>query len=183
MPKLYLMVGLPRSGKSTWTENNREGKAVLSADTLRVMLHGSLYNPKKEKMVWEVFDYLLRKVLEAGTQDIIIDNTNTSTKSRRGIIQTAIEAGYQIICVWVKTPAKICYSRTENIGLLDAIDRMEKYFEVPRLSEGFEEIIEIIETEEYVLCEYCYRWVARKNVFSSPDGTHHWCFDCCVGVK
>jgi predicted kinase len=78
--KLYITVGLPASGKSTWARalvrESTPGSIVrVNKDLLRLMLHDGVYAKGTEKQVLTARDSLVHKFLSAGC-DVVVDDTN-----------------------------------------------------------------------------------------------------------
>jgi len=80
MKTLYVTVGLPRSGKSTWAR--QQNVPTVNPDSIRLALHGQRFYPPAEQFVWAVTSLMVRALFIAGHDKVILDATNT-TKSRR----------------------------------------------------------------------------------------------------
>lgn len=142
MPKLVIMCGLPRSGKSTWVSENKGSSVVLSADNLRYLVYGQRFWTEGESLMWATHSIIFRMLLQQGN-DIIIDETNTTPKRREPLIKMAKEFGYTVDCVWVKTSKEECLNRAIYLNdeiIPPVIERMSKEFIEPNLSEGFNDI-------------------------------------------
>lgn len=91
MKEIELMVGLPRSGKSTYAMN--QGVPVVNPDSVRLALHGQPYIAEAEGMVWAVV-FLMAKAfrkLMANESDAVADkklggreNVKTYCKNNHG---------------------------------------------------------------------------------------------------
>ena len=109
MPKLYMLIGVPGSGKSTWIgAQDWAGDCVLVSTDKLIELEAGRQN----KTYNEVFkDYIdtatklmnddVRDAVAAG-KDIIWDQTNTGRKSRKS--KLAMAKGYHKIAVVFATP-------------------------------------------------------------------------------
>lgn len=150
MPKLYVLVGVPGSGKSTWINNQTWTKdcVIVSTDT-HVEKHASTL----EKTYTEVFeDYMPTAVklmtddvvqARKASRDIIWDQTSTSVLSRKKKFKMLPD--YYTIAVVFKTPnEKELLERLANrpgkIIPWDVVTNMIKNFEMPTHEEGFKEI-------------------------------------------
>lgn len=86
-PKVYVMVGIAGSGKSTWIKENHPKLPVISRDLIREELgyvkHGekAKLGKKEESKVSEVFMQKAVEYLENG-EDIVIDNMNLTKRYR-----------------------------------------------------------------------------------------------------
>jgi predicted kinase len=94
MPTVYVLMGLPGSGKTTWrnrfvAERKGAAHAVARDDVVEEMagLHGITYAE-----AWRTFSRIIdkefrRRLTEAFTlgKDVVVDNTNLTAKARRRI--------------------------------------------------------------------------------------------------
>jgi predicted kinase len=143
MKQLTIMCGLPRSGKSTWVEKNKDNAVVVSADKLRYHVYGQRFWAGGEPLMWSIrgimFDYLLMQGV-----DIIVDETNTTIEKRGKLIKLGKNFGYNVECVHMDTPWKICENRAiadNQEDLIPVITRMKEQFVEPSPSEGFNMVV------------------------------------------
>lgn len=152
------LIGIPYSGKSTWTLENKEkyNSFVVSADKVRELMYGEkTYKIGAEPMVWATRHYLLRSALEQDF-DIIIDETNTTKYRRKETLKILRKHDCTIIAHYFDTPLEICKERLEavfnNLAEIDPAREdiasmypamLYKYqkMEAPELAEGFDEIV------------------------------------------
>jgi predicted kinase len=143
MKKLTMMCGLPRSGKSTWVEENKlDGEVILSADKLRYLVYNQRFWTGGEPLMWAVHGIILKMLLEQGV-DIIVDETNVTKAIRGKIIKLAKEYDYEVTGIEFNTPKEICKERAIKTGqedLLDVIDRLAEIYENISLDEDFDYI-------------------------------------------
>jgi predicted kinase len=157
---MWMLVGVPGSGKSTWIGNRFGGTSdaedifIASTDLILesiAIFAGKTYNEvfkdhikTAEKQMYQG----LSKATEDG-QDIIWDQTNLTRKSRAKKL-IMIPDHYEKIAVFFPTPEDL-WERLIHRELADGksipdhvvrsmIDTMEK----PELNEGFDKTIEII---------------------------------------
>lgn len=77
---LYLTIGLPRSGKTTWSRRQRV--PVVNPDAIRLAIHGKAFDLKFEDLVWFHARIMVESLFKAGHDIVILDATNI-TKARR----------------------------------------------------------------------------------------------------
>lgn len=139
MSKLYTMVGLPGSGKSTFAKNHPEC-IVVSSDAVRAELFGDEAVQSDPKRVFAIVDSRVCDALNDG-HDVIYDATSLTKKIRHDIIHT-FKAEH--IAVFVNTPVDECIRRdalrTRTVGA-EVIHNMAARLVVPTLEEGFDSII------------------------------------------
>lgn len=132
MSKLYIMKGLPASGKSTKAKEIVEasgGNTVrLNKDLLREMLHyyrpdltDKPFNRKNEEQIREAQRMLARTFLEKNV-NVIIDDTNLNPKTLRGWIDLAEEYSAKHEIVDMKTDVITCVLNDD-----ERRDRGERY--------------------------------------------------------
>lgn len=78
--KLLMTVGLPRSGKSTWC--NDQGIPMVNPDSIRLALHGEVFIPSAEPFIWAIAKVMVGSLFLAGHDTIILDATNTTAARR-----------------------------------------------------------------------------------------------------
>jgi len=121
--KLYFMVGLARSGKTTICRKlSKEFNAIiLTQDSFRLAVYDRAYLTESEPIVFSHLDVSARALLINGT-NVIIDETNTLLW-RRNHWRSLGGVGF-----YVNTPVEVCISRCnpENVELIGAIKRMDK---------------------------------------------------------
>ena len=153
MPKLYMLIGVPGSGKSTWIANQPWSKdcSIVSSDNFieyRAKQLGKTYNEVFKDYVGVATKLMENHVLvaQANGKDIIWDQTNTSAKSRKA--KLAMLPAYEKIAVFFMTPESSVLTqrlagRPGKHIPEDVMASMIKNLEFPTLAEGFSEILVI----------------------------------------
>jgi len=164
---LYLMVGIPASGKDTIIGNNYSDCVSVGYDDLRIKLY------KENIMSWEILSYdnlyknayqwcndnkiNIRQVLHdtvkdlfnSGVKRVIINNTNVSGKVRKYFKGLARECHATFNCICVMTTPVNAIDRNinrsnefENGKTIpnNVITNMWKRFTIPTKKEGFHKI-------------------------------------------
>ena len=150
MPKLYMLVGVPGSGKSTWINSQDWSRDCILVSTdklieLEAARQGKTYNDVFKDYIGEatrIMNEDIREAVEAG-KDIIWDQTNTSRKSRK--TKLAQVEGYYKIAVLFSTPEKDEWNRRINnrpgkIIPEAVLKAMAEGLQKPTEEEGFKEI-------------------------------------------
>lgn len=132
MKTLIMMVGLPRSGKSTYAKES--GYPMVNPDSIRIALHGSRFNRDSEPMVWTIAKYMVKSLFEAGHDNVILDATNVTIDRR----SEWISRNWCRQFVIVETSIEVCKQRaidTNQEDLIPVIDRMNNIFKLPTVEE------------------------------------------------
>lgn len=128
MKKLHMMVGLPRSGKSTCAANS--GYPIVCPDAIRLALHGQRWRSESEPMVWAAAHLMVDALFHAGHKDVVLDACNVTEARRKEWEST------QYACVFhvVDTSKEECIKRALESGmpdLLPVIERMAAQWSPP----------------------------------------------------
>lgn len=149
MPKLYMLIGVPASGKSTWREQYTGDAAVISTDDIleqTAVASGRTYNEvfkENIKFATEIANARAKHAFATG-ENVIWDQTNLTPKSRKGKLALVPEE-YERIAVVFLTPEDAEWQRRldrpgksipQNI-LMGMRDSME----FPGPEEGFDRIL------------------------------------------
>ena len=114
---VFVMCGLPGSGKSTWAKENHPDLTIVSRDLIRAKLgftkdvdEKAVLTAGQEKQV-TTEEYFQIAKLAKKKQSFIVDDTNSIPKYRKDLIKTLKDYGAKIIGVNIETPIEICISR------------------------------------------------------------------------
>lgn len=150
MNKLYVLVGVPGSGKSTWIANQEWAKDIPVVSTDHFVEE---YAAKQGKTYSEVFDEYMPiavrlmanqvEICKANGLDIIWDQTSTTVKSRKRKFNML--PNYHAIAIVFATPEKEELTRRlagrPGKTIPDHVMRtMIDGFVMPTEEEGFKEI-------------------------------------------
>lgn len=144
MSILYLMCGIPGSGKSTFLEKYKANySAIISRDTIRF----SLVKPEEEYFSHEdeVLKNFWKQINEASNKKAVVyaDQTSITPKSRKWFLQHITGYNYVNI-IWIDEDLKTCLERNEmrrgtrSYVPPTVIRRMYNQFIPPSLNEGFD---------------------------------------------
>ena len=155
MPTIYMMIGVPSSGKSTWIANQNfdwNNTMVVSSDAIidqRAAAQGKTYSDvfrDEIKSATAEMNQNLRNAI-ANKMDIIWDQTNLTAKSRAGKL-AQIPKNYRKIAVFFPTPnekelQRRLASRPGKTIPHNIVMGMMSQLEKPSETEGFDEIITV----------------------------------------
>ncbi len=146
---LYITVGLPGSGKSTYAKEFIKGKEIeyLSSDSLR-----AVYGKSEEDQTVTplVFGHIKRKVDEflKDGKNVMVDATSVNRKERSDYINTAKKYGAKVVAIVFKMDRQGLIDRNKKRGEQGGrvvpdwvIDKMLAKFEEPSYSEGIDVMI------------------------------------------
>ena len=146
---LYITVGLPGSGKSTYVKNFIKDKEIeyLSSDSLR-----AVYGKSEEDQTVTplVFGHIKRKVDEflKDGKNVLVDATSVNRKERSDYIKTAKKYGAKVVAIVFKMDRQGLIERNKKRGEQGGrvvpdwvIDKMLNKFEEPSYDEGIDVMI------------------------------------------
>lgn len=156
MPKCTILVGVPASGKSTWFSKNKTATmAPISTDNI-IEFMGSLFGFTYDQIFSDsikLADKIMWKRLEWNAErsnDVVIDRTNLTAKSRKKFIDYLKPYGYEFEAVVFPLPGTIEFSEEEWFRRLDSrqgktipnavLASMVNSAQMPSEEEGFTKI-------------------------------------------
>lgn len=140
--KLYVMIGAPASGKSTYAKNNFKESIILSSDEIRKELLGSEENQSNNALIFKTLYDRARKYLK-NNKNVVIDSTSINKFERTRVLSNFQGFDIEKIAVYIDTPIEICYERDEKRNRTVGREVIDKYFnkfEYPTLDEGFDKV-------------------------------------------
>ena len=146
---LYIAVGLPGSGKSTYAKNFIKGKDIeyLSSDELRAV-YGK--DETDQSVTSIVFGHIKRKVDEflKDGKNVLVDATSVNRRERSDYINSAKKYGAKVVALVFKMDRNGLIARNKKRGdeggrvVPDwVIDKMLNKYEEPSSDEGIDTII------------------------------------------
>ena len=145
---IYMMVGIPGSGKSTWIQTHVESNwIVLSPDAILEQRYNYHWTPERAAEAWaESYRSFGALLLKGAT--IVWDATLISPIIRAAILHTSKGAGYRVEAVFCDTPVEICVERNAKRAREpvpeSTIRRMADSLIAPTEEEGFDRIQHIV---------------------------------------
>jgi predicted kinase len=157
MPKLYMLIGVPGSGKSTWFSNyvkevtkGPHNTALASSDMYIELLarsRGKTYNEVFQDVIKEAEKAMYESVMEAvaDNADIVWDQTNLNRKTRAKKL-IMIPDHYQKIAIYFPTPDDLDARLASRPGKTipeHVMKSMISSLEFPQYDEGFDVIYDV----------------------------------------
>jgi predicted kinase len=138
---LFVLVGLPGSGKTTWLQE--KSLPALSSDELRARLTGDAANQENNRLVFATLRRLCEARLRAGCPETYIDSTALTLRERRCWIRWAELHGCRVEAVFFDVPVTVCAERNarrHRVVPEEAMARMAARLVPPRVVEGFAQV-------------------------------------------
>lgn len=127
MPTLYITVGLPRCGKSTWCREHQDWP-IVNPDSIRLAIHGKEFDPKHEQLVWWTAKIMVESLFRAGNEKVVLDSTMVAHARR----QEWKSKDWDTVYVIFKTSQAECERRAVAEGrphMVGVIQRMAYLYE------------------------------------------------------
>lgn len=150
-PKIYMLVGLPGSGKSSIAEELRleEKSKIFSSDKLRKELWRNESTQGDNTRLFNELHNRIKESLKLG-ENCIYDATNINSKKRIQFLNTIKDIDCEKICIIAATDINVCLQRNnlrERKVPYEVIKKMYLGFQVPQYREGWDDI-EIYQTRD-----------------------------------
>lgn len=126
---LLVLVGLPRSGKSTWA--TQQSLPIVNPDSIRLAIHGQAFYPPAELLTWAFAHMMVDALFRAGHTRVILDATNVTQKRRDEWISKDYSTQFKVF----DTPPEVCIERAHKGGrddLVFVIERMAKQWDLAK---------------------------------------------------
>lgn len=139
MKKVYILKGLPASGKSTWAKNmvkkNPGCYKRINKDDLRAMLDGGRWSRDNEKMILHIRDMIILESLKSG-KHVIVDDTNLH-KKHQDRIESLVKGQASVEVVEFDVSVDECIERdlkrSNSVGEKVIRDMYEQYIKKDNL--------------------------------------------------
>ncbi len=121
---LLMMMGLPRSGKSTWAQS--QGYPVVDCDAIRLAKTGQRWWGPIEHEIWPFAKTMIRSLFLAGHKIVILDSTSLIRNQRDKFINSDDIQWDRYVKI-IHTPVDICKQRAldtypELVSVIDWFD-------------------------------------------------------------
>lgn len=150
IPKLFMMIGIPASGKSTQAMNiaNEYNCIIHSSDNLRIEMFGSDEIQSNNDVLFNELHNRIINDLKNG-KNVVYDACNISNKRRKSFLLSLNKIKCHKIAVLICTPFSECLKRNEfrpRQVPVEVINRMYLNIKIPSKFEGFDELWDIYTT-------------------------------------
>lgn len=142
MTTLYVMCGIPASGKSVYAKLLAEeiDGIVVSSDGIRAEWYGDENIQGDPSKIFREVELRCKNALGAG-RSVIMDATNMNAKKRANFIRQMPEC--KKVCIVMAVPFDVCVKRDEersrSVGPA-VLEKMRKNFQMPYYNEGWDHI-------------------------------------------
>lgn len=144
MNKLFMMIGIPASGKTSLAEQieKSEDAEIVSSDNIRKELYGDENIQGDSNEVFKIVENRIINGLK-NNKNMIYDATNINYKRRMAFLQKIRKLKVEKVAIMVATPYEQCLirnSQRERQVPEEVIKRMYFNFYVPQYFEGWDDI-------------------------------------------
>lgn len=126
MKKLLVLVGLPRSGKSYYTQNQEA--PIVNKDSIRLALHGKRFMSEAEEWINIVAKTMIKSLFYTGYETVILDDCNVTKKRREYWLSDKWKTEF----IEITTTKEKCIERAnlenDNV-IIPVIERMANEYE------------------------------------------------------
>ena len=174
LPKLFMMIGIPGSGKSQEAEIiAKEHNAVIHAsDRLREELFRDVNHMGDNGFLFNELHKRIQRDLKAG-KNVIYDATNINSKKRISFLKSLKDIPCEKIAILIMTPYQQCLKNNaerERSIPESVIEKMYTNFQVPYYYEGFDIVQIVLWQEANVYAPYI---VVERYKNYNQDNEHH----------
>jgi protein phosphatase len=133
--RLFILVGIPGCGKSTWAANFFRNGIIVSSDAIREELTGDATDQTRNTEVFNAFHQRISENLRTGHwpagADVIADSTALDAFARLSLVNIARDAGADAHLVFFRNLAQAANrnERRDRVVPKDVMGRMVAKYE------------------------------------------------------
>lgn len=144
--KLYILIGAPGSGKSTWAKAQHNA-VILSSDDIRLEKFGTLDCQDKNNEVFQLLHNRLDYYAQYTDSNIIYDATNINQRRRKAIFEKH-KSDFEVVAVVFDLPiGKLLENNNKREGLAavpeHVIKRMINNLQWPTIGVDCNSIVDV----------------------------------------
>jgi len=179
-PTLYMMIGLPSSGKSTHAQRlirDHKDSVIFSSDELRQELFGDINDQNHNAEVFAELHKRIKSALSSGKYDYVVyDATNINSRRRAEFLRDIKSIDCYKVAVVMATPYEVCLRQNwcrERRVPDEVIRRMYMSWQTPAYFEGWDDIrIEL--WNEMTRRNAYYHWMSTLRFANyNQNNPHH----------
>ncbi len=141
---VFVMVGLPGSGKTTFIKDYLDGLIRVNHDEIYKMVSGC-YRPELRSLYHSIENFIITQALIDG-HSVVVDRTCTDTATRKRFVELARLYHVEPVAVIMDTPIEKCRSwndlRDEDEHVPEfVIEKMHENFQEVRPDENFSNVL------------------------------------------
>jgi predicted kinase len=140
--KLYMLIGLPGVGKSTWARERYSDHCIFSSDNYRRHLFDDVNDQSHNADVFAALYRDMDDMFRAQyPSEVVFDATNLNAKRRKHVIDLAHRYGVEVEAVVFVAPLDVILQRNserDRVVPEDSIRMKYRTFHVPLVTEGFD---------------------------------------------
>lgn len=152
MTTVYITIGAPASGKSTHARERFESHEIVSSDHARYLISGSESNQFVTRQAWDIVHAIVKAKLRSRQENVCIDSTAAKRRDRSNLIhfiRSHMPEDTKIVGLFFAPTYEVLYERNENRERRVPVDVIKNMMHAiksapPSLSEGFDEIVEVV---------------------------------------
>lgn len=125
MQKIVTLIGLPKSGKTTWALE--QGHPIVNRDAIRLAMHGQRYIQKAEDIVTVFETNMAAALIIAGHEVVVIDACHNTEKRSARWHTLADSLGVEWEPLFIRTGKSVCIERAmavKDYEIIPIIERM-----------------------------------------------------------
>lgn len=175
-PKLFVLCGLPASGKSTYAKElaDKYDANIHASDAIREELSGDINNQNINDLVFQTLHSRVKEDLTNG-KNCIYDATNINYKRRMAFLNELNKIPCEKICCFMATPYKECIKNNKKRDRKvpkEVIERMYRHFDPPYWYEGWDDIKVIYAKDSINYYGTPYEFINLHRYYNQ-DNSHH----------